>query len=239
MLEKKREPKHQTHTILSSDQQIFLEHLLCAGRCPRHWEHCNGRKQSPDLLELAFQRRDRQDPLNTSICNVALGSDQPIRIKGRVMDWKVARGWREGAILQSQVRKGLSKEASSQQRPAGRGWEQPHTHTLAKPSTATCGWPSHSAALCHLQSNQGWPSRVRAAAWLAALPPAGACLGETGPDHSRNRCTRPARFQVASFRRDVSTFASLPSTHKGQMRRTWPQDPKSILLSVFGTIICP
>lgn len=116
---------------------------------------------------------------------------------------------------------------------------RPHTHTLAKPSTATCGWPSHSAALCHLQSSQGWPSRVRAAAWLAALPPAGACLGETGPDHSGNRCTRPAHFQVASFRRDASTFASLPSTHKGRMRRTWPQDPKSILLSVFGTIICP
>lgn len=33
---------------------------------------------------------------------MVLGSDQPIRIKDRVMGWKVARSWGEGAILESQ-----------------------------------------------------------------------------------------------------------------------------------------
>lgn len=31
VLQKKREPQHQTHMVLFSSQHLFVEHLLCAG----------------------------------------------------------------------------------------------------------------------------------------------------------------------------------------------------------------
>lgn len=110
---------------------------------------------------------------------------------------------------------------------------RPHTQSLLEPGTATCGCPSRRALLSPLQSNRGWTSRVRAVA--QPFPPAGACLGETRPDHSRTtRLTYEAGvFLRGKLWKGHFHFCKSPSTHKGHVRRREGGSQEYSLLGVW------
>lgn len=124
--------------VPSSNQQVFVEHLLHTRKCPRHWEHCNEQEQRywPHAACILEGETDKITIPNTLVCNIELGSEHLIGIKGREMSWKTARRSGEGAIWE-----GHSGEAFW----GGLFWAET-CRAPAQPSTATCGWPSHSSS---------------------------------------------------------------------------------------------
>lgn len=72
---------------------------------------------------------------------MVLGSDQPIRIKDRVMGWKVAWSWGEG-LFRKPARRALSEEASLEQKPPGRSEEQAPVQPLPSPVLTPVAGPA-------------------------------------------------------------------------------------------------